>query len=45
MCALAMITNENDNSFSIEKLVDYHTGHSAMDRAYRWNMQWKPGRK
>lgn len=45
MCALAMITNENDNSFSIEKLVDYHTGHSAMDRAYGWNMQWKPGRK
>ena len=45
MCALAMITNENDNSFSIEKLVEYYPGHKAMDRAYKWNMQWKPGKK
>lgn len=45
MCALAMITNENNSGFSIEKLVDYHTGHKAMDRAYGWNMKWKAGRK
>lgn len=45
MCALAMITNENDNSFTIEKLVEYYPGHKAMDRAYKWNMQWKAGRK
>lgn len=45
MCALAMITNENDNSFAIEKLVEYFPGHKAMDRAYKWNIQWKPGKK
>lgn len=45
MCALAMITNEDDKSFSIEKLVEYYNGHSDMDRAFGWNMQWRPARK
>ena len=45
MCALAMITNENDESFSVEKLVEYYSGHSELDKAYKWGMRWKPGRK
>lgn len=45
MCALAMITNENDESFSVEKLVEYYSGHSELDKAYKWGMKWKPGRK
>lgn len=45
MCALAMITNENDESFSVEKLVEYYSGHSELDKAYGWGMKWKPGRK
>lgn len=34
MCALAMITNENDESFYVEKLVEYYSGHSELDKAY-----------
>lgn len=45
MCALAMITNENNESFSVEKLVEYYSGHSELDKAYGWGMRWKPGRK
>ena len=44
MCAIAMIENVND-SFSIEKIVRFFDGHSAMDRAFGWGMRWTPGRK
>lgn len=45
MCALAMITNENDNAFSIEKLVTYHESHKDLDKTYNWGLRWVAGRK
>ncbi len=45
MCAIAMIENVNDETFKVERLVEYFKGHEAMDRAYGWGMNWTPGRK
>ncbi|MDK8183242.1 TerD family protein [Paenibacillus sp. UMB4589-SE434] len=45
MCAIAMIRNVNNETFSIEKLVDYFPGHRDMDHAYDWGLQWRAGSK
>lgn len=45
MCALAMFENVNDETFSVEKLVRFFSGHQSMDAAYNWGMQWRAGRK
>lgn len=45
MCGLALFENQDDNTFSVEKIVQFYQGHSALDRAFGWGMQWKPGRK
>ncbi|GGJ02598.1 TerD family protein [Paenibacillus hunanensis] len=44
MCAVAMIQNVGD-TFSIEKVVQYFSGHREMDLAFNWNMRWTAGRK
>ncbi|WP_027626725.1 TerD family protein [Clostridium lundense] len=45
MCGIAMVTNENDVAFKIERVVQYYSGHVELDRAYRWNMKWTLGSK
>lgn len=45
MCAIAMIRNVNDQTFSIERLVEYFAGHQELDRAYKWGLRWSAGRK
>lgn len=45
MCAIAMLENENGNSFSAEKLIRFFGGHSDMDEAYSWGLRWVKGRK
>ena len=45
MCALAYLENVNDQTFSVEKVVNFYDGHSAMDRAFNWGIRWTPGRK
>jgi tellurite resistance protein TerA len=45
MCAIAMIENVNNETFSVERLVSYFAGHKEMDRAFNWNMSWTSGRK
>ena len=45
MCALALLENVNDSTFSVEKLIQFYPGHEAMDRAFGWGMRWTPGRK
>ena len=45
MCAIAMIKNVNNQTFSIERLVDYHSDHQKLDQAYGWNLRWVAGRK
>jgi tellurite resistance protein TerA len=45
MCGLALLENVNDETFSVEKLVQFYPGHEALDRAYNWGMSWRAGRK
>lgn len=45
MCAVAMITNVGDQTFSIERLVEYFSGHRELDEAYGWGLRWKTGSK
>ncbi|MDE6024269.1 MAG: TerD family protein [Lachnospiraceae bacterium] len=45
MCALALFENVNDETFSVQKLVQFYQGHSAMDAAFNWGLNWKSGRK
>ena len=45
MCGLALFENQKDQTFSVEKLVQFFPGHEALDKAYNWGMRWKAGRK
>lgn len=45
MCGLALFQNVNNETFSIEKIVQFYQGHQALDQAYGWNMKWITGRK
>lgn len=45
MCGLALLENVNDETFSVEKIVQFYQGHQALDQAFHWGMQWKAGRK
>ena len=44
MCAIAMLENIND-TFSVEKLVQFFGGHKMMDAAYHWGLRWEAGSK
>lgn len=45
MCGLALLQNVNNETFSVEKIVQFYNGHESLDRAYGWNMKWTPGKK
>jgi len=45
MCAIALIENVKNETFSIERMVRYFSGHKEMDQAFGWGMRWKVGRK
>ncbi len=45
MCALALFENVSDSTFSVQKLIQFFSGHSAMDGAFNWGLKWVPGRK
>jgi len=45
MCAIAMLENKNDETFSVEKIVKFFNGHQQMDRAFGWGLNWSAGRK
>ena len=45
MCGLALFENVNDETFSVEKIVQFYNGHRDLDQAFGWGMQWKAGRK
>ena len=45
MCAIAMIENVNNETFKVERLVEYFQGHRDMDQAYGWGMNWQAGKK
>lgn len=45
MCAIALLENYMGQTLSVEKLVRFFSGHSQMDQAFGWGLQWTPGRK
>lgn len=45
MCAIAMVENINNDTFRVQRLVEYFNGHQEMDRAYGWGMNWVAGSK
>ena len=45
MCGLALLTNVNNDTFSVEKIVQFYLSHQALDQAFGWNMQWVVGTK
>ncbi|MDE6729273.1 MAG: TerD family protein [Oscillospiraceae bacterium] len=45
MCAIAMLENQNNQTFTVEKLIRFFDGHEPMDKAFGWGMRWVAGRK
>lgn len=45
MCAIALLENNQDQTFSVEKVVRFFSGHAEMDEAFGWGLHWVPGRK
>ena len=45
MCGLALLENVNDETFSVEKIVQFYPGHPQLDAAFHWGLQWRAGRK
>ena len=45
MCALALLESVNDETFSVEKIVQFYPGHRDLDQAFHWNLRWVAGRK
>lgn len=45
MCGLALLENVNDETFSVEKIVQFYPGHPELDQAFHWGIRWTPGRK
>lgn len=45
MCAIALLENYNNETFSVEKVVRFFRGHEPMDRNFGWGLRWTPGRK
>ncbi len=44
MCAIALLENVG-NTFRVEKVVQYFSGHPEMDQAFNWGLRWVAGRK
>lgn len=45
MCAIALLENNNDETFSVEKIVRFYQSHRFMDKDFNWGLNWVPGRK
>lgn len=45
MCGLALFENVNNETFSVEKIVQFYSGHRDLDRAFHWGLKWVAGRK
>lgn len=45
MCGLVLLENVNDETFSVEKLIQFYPGHEKLDRAFHWGLKWKAGHK
>lgn len=45
MCGLVLFENVNDTTFSVEKIVQFFSGHADLDAEFHWGLRWVPGRK
>ncbi|WP_339317864.1 TerD family protein [Paenibacillus sp. FSL R10-2734] len=45
MCAIALFRNVNNETFSVERLVQYYSGHREIDEAHGWGLRWVAGSK
>ncbi|MBP1993492.1 TerD family protein [Paenibacillus eucommiae] len=45
LCAIALIKNSNNETFSIERLVQFFSGHPDLDKAFNWGLRWVAGSK
>ena len=45
MCALAMLENVNNETFSVEKIIRFFDGHISLDNAFNWGLKWVHGTK
>lgn len=45
MCAIALFRNVDNETFSVERLVQYYGGHREIDEAYGWGLRWVAGSK
>ncbi len=44
MCALALLENDGGR-INVRREIKFHRGHSYMDEAYGWGMNWRAGSK
>ena len=45
MCAIALLENQNNETFSVEKVVRFFKSHPDMDAAFGWGLRWVAGSK
>ena len=45
MCALALLENVSNQTFSVEKLIQFFHGHREMDNQFNWGLKWVAGSK
>ena len=45
ICAVALLENNGNGGFSVEKLVQYFESKPLMDQTYHWGLQWSYGKK
>ncbi len=44
-CSLVLLENQNDESFSVEKVVGFFPDNKAMDAQFSWGLPWTKGKK
>ena len=45
MCGLVLFENQNDETFSVEKIIQFYPGHRDLDKAFDWGLNWVSARK
>lgn len=45
MCGLVLFENVDDRTFSVEKIIQFYSGHRDLDKAFNWGLNWTYGKK
>ncbi|MDR2808357.1 MAG: TerD family protein [Spirochaetaceae bacterium] len=45
LCGIVLLANQHNETFSIEKVVQFYDDQLSLDRAFGWGMDWSIGRK